>query len=291
MNPIDIIEGDIWRLAVTHRTVLRYPDVVTASYNEVRMQPSDEPGQAVLSTYVELEPFEGSLGFWDYFGTRVASFDLHRPHRELTITASSTVERFVPSTDLGAALGWDELASSGCDDQLEEFLSPTALTGVNEEMEVIAQQLRADAATPADAVVAVCSWVQRTIAYEQGTTTIHTSAEDAFADRRGVCQDLTHVGIALLRSIGIPVRYVSGYLLPDPDAEIGTTVSGESHAWFEAWDGSWTGYDATNGQPAGLGHVIVGRGRDYQDTPPIRGVYAGPDASENEVTVQISRLR
>ena len=291
MNPIDIIEGDIWRLSVTHRTVLRYPDVVTASYNELRMQPSDEPGQAVLSTYIELDPFEGSLGFWDYFGTRVSAFDLHRPHRELTITASSTVERFVPSVDESAALGWDELAGSDCSDLFEEYLSPTALTGVNEEMELIAGELRGNAETPAAAIAAVCAWVQRTIAYEQGATTIHTSAEDAFADRRGVCQDLTHVGIALLRSIGIPARYVSGYLLPDPDAEIGATVSGESHAWFEAWDGSWTGHDPTNGQPAALGHVIVGRGRDYRDTPPIRGVYAGPDATVNKVTVQISRLR
>jgi len=85
---------EIWRLLIVHRTVLTYPDTVTTSYNEVRMQPADEPGQAVLSARLEIDPFEGVLPYLDYFGTRVSAFDIHRPHRHLAVTATTTVETF-----------------------------------------------------------------------------------------------------------------------------------------------------------------------------------------------------
>ena len=88
---------EIWRLLIVHRTVLSYPDTVTTSYNEVRMQPSDEPGQAVLSARLEIDPFEGVLSYIDYFGTRVSAFDIHRPHRHLAVTATTTVETFPPT--------------------------------------------------------------------------------------------------------------------------------------------------------------------------------------------------
>ena len=94
-NNQNVYGSDIWRLLIVHRTELVYPETVTTSYNEVRMQPSDEPGQAVLSSRMEIDPFEGVTGYLDYFGTRVASFDVHRPHRHLTVTATSTVETFL----------------------------------------------------------------------------------------------------------------------------------------------------------------------------------------------------
>ncbi|HOZ57940.1 MAG TPA: transglutaminase N-terminal domain-containing protein, partial [Nakamurella multipartita] len=99
---------EIWRLLIVHRTVLTYPDTVTTSYNEVRMQPSDEPGQAVLSARLEIDPFEGVLSYIDYFGTRVSAFDIHRPHRHLAVTATTTVETFPPAGSWpGAeAAGW-----------------------------------------------------------------------------------------------------------------------------------------------------------------------------------------
>lgn len=281
---------DLWRLAITHRTRLTYPDVVTSSYNEVRMQPGDESGQSVLSSYIEIDPFEGMQHYTDYFGTRVAAFDVHRPHRELTVTASTTVETFVRTDAPPPALTWEEMAGSGCEDVLEEYLAPTPLTALDDELTTLAAHLR-DGGTPADTGRAVCDWVYRTLTYEQGSTGIHTSAIEAYQDRRGVCQDLTHLAIGLLRSLAIPTRYVSGYLHPDTEALIGRTVTGESHAWVEFWDGRWNAYDPTNAQPTGLRHVVAGRGRDYRDTPPIRGVYAGPDATGNDVTVQITRLR
>jgi transglutaminase-like putative cysteine protease len=293
--------SDIWRLLIVHRTELSYPDTVTTSYNEVRMQPADEPGQAVLSSRMELDPFEGVTSYIDYFGTRVASFDVHRPHRHLTVTATSTVETF-PAADFGpggygdgaaeiATMSWDQLAGSGVDDRFEEFLTPTQLTTLNDELTGISEQLRADAATPSDAGRAVCTMLKTSLKYEQGATGVYTSAQEAWGEKRGVCQDFSHLAIGLLRAMGIPTRYVSGYLHPDTEVEIGKTVTGQSHAWVEWWDGAWVPFDPTNAKSPSQSHVVVGRGRDYRDVPPVKGVYAGPEATGNDVTVRVTRLR
>lgn len=283
---------EIWRLLIVHRTVLSYPDTVVTSYNEVRMQPSDEQGQAVLSSRLELDPFEGVFGYQDYFGTRVASFDVHRPHRHLAITATTTVETFAGVVERRSSeMSWAELEAADCHDRFEEFLTPTPLTDVLDEPAGIAAQIRAETDTPAAAGRAVCDWVHSTLAYTPGATGVSTSAMEAYYARRGVCQDLTHLAIGMLRSIGVPARYVSGYLHPDRHAEIGRAVSGESHAWVEWWDGAWTRFDPTNATAPELAHVVVGRGRDYRDVPPVKGVYAGPDATGNDVSVRVTRLR
>ena len=92
---------------------------------------------------------------------------------------------------------------------------------------------------------------------------VHTSANEAYADGAGVCQDFAHLALALAKSVGLPSRYVSGYFHPEEDATIGEEITGESHAWVEVWTGKWWGYDPTNDCPVGERHVAVGRGRDY----------------------------
>jgi transglutaminase-like putative cysteine protease len=123
----------------------------------------------------------------------------------------------------------------------------------------------------------------------QGVTGVHTTAAEAWSGRRGVCQDIAHLALGALRSVGIPARYVSGYLHPKPDAAIGETVAGESHAWVEWFCGSWRGFDPTNLIDIGDRHVTVGHGRDYNDVAPLRGIYAGPSSSSLFVTVEITR--
>jgi len=105
-----------------------------------------------------------------------------------------------------------------------------------------------------------------------------------------VCQDFTHLTLAVLRGMGIPARYVSGYLHPSKAAEVGTVSTGESHAWVEAWTGDWWGFDPTHLGPVGERHVVVGRGRDYADVSPLKGVYHGAPAEALTVSVEITRL-
>lgn len=125
--------------------------------------------------------------------------------------------------------------------------------------------------------------------YVPGSTGVHTSAEAAWEVRQGVCQDMAHLSVGLLRRLGVPARYVSGYLQPRADLPVGESVTGESHAWVEWWAGDWRAWDPTNGRPVGADHVVVGRGRDYDDVPP-RGVHSGPGGGELVVSVEFTRL-
>lgn len=131
--------------------------------------------------------------------------------------------------------------------------------------------------------------VRDLIAYSPGATTVSTTSREAWASGHGVCQGFTHATLSLLRSAGIPARYASGYLRTEEPAP-GPIVVGESHAWVEYWDGGWHAADPTNDRAVGAAHVIVARGRDYADVPPLKGIYAGGEREDLGVSVEITQL-
>jgi transglutaminase-like putative cysteine protease len=144
---------------------------------------------------------------------------------------------------------------------------------------------------PAETALAISNHVHDSMTYEPGSTGVQTSAAEAWSARRGVCQDYAHLVIGALRHVGIPARYVSGYLHPLSDAALGEPVVGESHAWVEWWLGEWVGHDPTNSTFVRDQHVTIGCGREYADVPPIKGVVAGtPLRTDLSVEVQITRL-
>ncbi len=124
---------------------------------------------------------------------------------------------------------------------------------------------------PLEAAAEISTWVHRHVTYMPGSTGVQTSAQEAWDQGQGVCQDIAHLTVALLREVGLPARYVSGYLFPKPDAEPGEEVTGQSHAWVEYWTGEWAACDPTNDSGVGQRHVIVAAGRDYADVPPLKG--------------------
>jgi transglutaminase-like putative cysteine protease len=275
------------RLHIVHTTEFRYAGPVTASYNEARMTPLGQPGQTVLEARLDVAPQTWSHEYRDYWGTAVTVFEVLAPHEQLVVTAESRVEvadRPAPRT----AGEWETLRSPALRDTLAEFLSDTPTTAVPEEVAALA----ADAARglePAEAALAVCHAVREQMEYVPGVTAVHTPAADAWAARKGVCQDVAHLAAGALRSIGLPARYVSGYLHPLRDGDVGSTVTGESHAWVEWWAGEWTAYDPTNRVPVGEHHVVLGRGRSYEDVPPLRGIFAGAGTRSLDVQVRITR--
>ena len=277
------------RLRIRHVTGFHYNGEVTASYNEARMLPVSSDGQLVLYSNIEILPISSSHTYLDYWGTRVSSFEIITPHRELSLTATSLVE-VRPREHPEHRLTWETLA-----DEIEsateyvEQLEQTPRTQPPAEVVQIARDIVATAATPCDAALQICQAIGDRIEYMSGVTGVHTTAAEAWEQKRGVCQDITHLALGALRSAGIPARYVSGYLHPRPDAQIGETIAGESHAWVEWFCGDWRGYDPTNLIDIGDRHVTVGRGRDYNDVAPLRGVYAGPFGSNLFVTVEITR--
>ncbi|MBA3654193.1 MAG: transglutaminase family protein [Actinobacteria bacterium] len=278
-----------WRLRINHESGYSYAAPASASYNEVRITPLTTDRQLTLEATVTVRPSPPSrmLRYWDYWGTVVHAFDLHQPHEALWVAGRSLVEtnpatRPPPST-------WAEIDDPETVDRFSEFLAPSAYVPAGDGISDVADELRRQA-TPDAAVTAVVAWVSDALVYQPGATSVQTTALEALRGGRGVCQDFAHLSLAALRAAGIPSRYASGYFYSTPDAAIGEAMIGESHAWVEAWTGSWWGIDPTNGVLAGERHVLVGRGRDYSDVPPLKGIFTGGRSTSLGVKVELTRV-
>ena len=278
------------RLRIKHITGFHYGGDVTASYNEARMLPVSADGQLVLFSNLEILPISSHHSYVDYWGSRVSSFEILTPHKELSLTATSLVE-VRPRAHNDECLSWEDLAiAAETATEYVEMLGQTRRTDPPVEVVDLARDIVKDAADTCQAALAISTAIGNAVEYMQGVTGVHSTAKEAWDHRKGVCQDITHLAIGALRAVGIPARYVSGYLHPKPSAAIGETVAGESHAWVEWYcGGEWRGFDPTNRIDIGDRHVLVGRGRDYNDVPPLRGVYAGPFGSTLFVRVEITR--
>lgn len=279
-----------WRLEVTHHTGLRYSSPVAVSFNEARMTPADNGGQLLITHELSVSPAARVIGYTDYWGSLVEAFDVHEPHTMLEVVSHSVVD--TPPVQIRPdGLDWDAIAGSAIRDTWCEYLRTSEYVD-----DALADSLRMDVverlrtqATPRLAIDQAMADVQSRIQYASGTTSVYTTARQAWESGTGVCQDFTHAMLSLLRAVGIPARYVSGYLYPK-EGEIGESVTGESHAWVEAWDGGWWACDPTNGSEVGERHTAVARGRDYADVSPLKGIYSGGVSEDLGVEVSLTRL-
>jgi transglutaminase-like putative cysteine protease len=280
-----------WRLRIEHITQVRYAGPVLTSFNEARMTPLTLPSQVTLESRVTAGPGVPVWTYSDYWGTFVSVFDLPEPHDDLVIRATATVETepFGGPPDAGERPSWEQLRERAAGGRLLEFLLPTPLTAVAGD---IAQTAIADVSgmEPDAAAQAISARVHERVTYLPGATGVRTNAQEAWDKGQGVCQDMAQIAVSLMRAAGLPARYVSGYLHPDPKAQPGSTAVGQSHAWVEYWAGSWTPLDPTSLAPVGERHVVVARGRDYADVPPLKGIYHGPAGGDMTVTVEVTRL-
>jgi transglutaminase-like putative cysteine protease len=274
------------RLHILHRTTFSYDRSVSISYNETRMRPAELSHQSVLYSRITATPATYHSSYVDYWGTTVTPFEVLTPHEGLTVLAESRVQVSTPPQR--QTVGWDVLHSPELGDRMCEFLVATSVTEPTEEMIAMARDTIGDR-SPSDAAPEILRTLRAAMEYVPGVTGVHTRAREAWEARKGVCQDIAHITLGALREVGIPARYVSGYLHPRPSAVVGEPVTGESHAWVEWFAGEWQGFDPTNNIEIGDRHVLVGRGRDYGDVPPLRGVYAGPFKSHLHVKVTITR--
>lgn len=278
-----------WRLRIRHTTGYAYDAPVLASFNEARLTPVTDVDQLTLEAQVVTSPEAKQQRYWDYWGTQVTAFDVHRPHSQLVVTATSVVDT-ADARPAPVVSGWEAVRSPEVRDRFVEMLTPTERTRPDEEMVVLARKA-VEGLDPHDAAMAVMALAHERVTYRPGSTGVATSAQEAWGQGSGVCQDIAHVTVALLRAVGLPASYVSGYLHPRREAAIGQTVTGESHAWVEVWLGGWWAYDPTNTVPAGERHVVVGRGRDYADVPPLKGLFSGGGGHRLDVTVEVTRLQ
>jgi transglutaminase-like putative cysteine protease len=272
-----------WRLRVSHETRFDYDAPARASYNELRMTPRTERRQTALETKVVTLPAASQYSYTDYWGTHVVAFNVDRGHEVLTVTGTSLVDtQRADDPDDGT---WDDVAYASA--TMADHLAHNRYTAPGPELLEIAQGLLGE--RPLRTARRIMATTHESLRYIRGVTSVHTSANEAYADGAGVCQDFAHLALALAKSVGLPSRYVSGYFHPEEDATIGEEVHGESHAWVEVWTGKWWGYDPTNDCPVGERHIALGRGRDYADVPPVKGIYAGNAENTMRVIVRMTR--
>ncbi len=283
------------RLDICYRTRFAFDAPVRESQNEMRACPVSDERQQLLSYRVIVEPSARMLSFTDYWGTRVDHFGVTDTHTALEVTAEASVEtQDPPPVSTGPPL--ETLKESEFRDEHEEFLKRSHHTDWNDDLAQAARSLaEANGQDVAGVAMEIHQFVGDKLSYEPGATDIGEPIANIAAKGVGVCQDYAHLAVALCRSIGIPARYVSGYLFSSNDRTgsiDGDLVRVQTHAWFEAAIPGlgWLPLDPTNGLPVGRQHVKIGHGRDYDDVPPLRGVYSGPGTPTVDASVEIRRM-
>jgi transglutaminase-like putative cysteine protease len=289
-------------LEIRHVTEYHYAGPVRESVMELWMQPQRSGAQRLVSFEIDVDPPARLFSYADSFGNAVYHFDVPQPHTSLRIEARSAVETN-PRVDMPDELDqgeWDRLRSDFVQTECFEFLRPHGYAVETEALHAFAERTglndlrRLD---PLSAVRQLNAALYDAFDYVPGATEADSPIDHALETHKGVCQDFSHIMLAVCRSWGIPARYVSGYLFTDrstsgypggdrsdPDA---------THAWVEVFLPSlrWVGFDPTNNMLAGERHVSVAMGRDYGDVPPSRGVYKGDEDSQLVVGVSVRKAR
>jgi transglutaminase-like putative cysteine protease len=283
------------RYAIRHITRFNYDVPVSESLMEVRMQPRTEGTQRCLRFELAVAPRARVLAYRDHLGNSVHHFDTPARHTQLTITARAYVE-LDPLPVLPAALdgrAWREVDAWSKRGDLWDFLQPSRFAAwtpaLREYVAPLVGENGARSADPLTMIRGVMSAVHRDFEYVPRSTRVDSPIDEALSARRGVCQDFAHIMIAASRLLGLPCRYVSGYIAPKPDDEISRLEASATHAWVEVRLPTlgWVGLDPTHDDEAGLRHVRVAVGRDYADVPPTRGVFKGGAGSTLTVSVDV----
>jgi transglutaminase-like putative cysteine protease len=277
--------------AIRHITRFRYTEPIRESLMEVIMQPRSEGAQRLISFSFAPSPRAQVLAYNDHLGNIVHHFDILKPHEDLTIEAQSQVELRAPEAlpERVDASAWEGLATERLGHDEFDMLSdhgiavPTAL--LRQFMSAHELQRRDD---PLTTLRMISDTIHEAFDYDGEATKVDSPIDHALGLKRGVCQDFSHIMIAATRSLGIPARYVSGYLHHRREID-SRPAPGATHAWVEAFVPGigWTGFDPTNGVLAGDRHIRVGIGRDYDDVPPTRGTFKGKPESELAVAVTV----
>jgi transglutaminase-like putative cysteine protease len=264
---------------------------VTESVMEARMQPRSDAGQRCLHFALTTMPSSRVLMYQDHEGNLVHHFDIPGRHARLIVTAESLVERDEP-VPLPSALGadaWTRLDAMTATGEYWDALRPSTFAHPSALLAGFAAEVGLGRdADPLQTVRRLSEAIFARFTYSPDSTHVDSPIDDALGTRKGVCQDFAHVLIALLRQMGVPARYVSGYLFHRKDGE-DRSADGATHAWVEALmpELGWVGVDPTNNLVTGTRHIRVAVGRDYADVPPTRGVFKGHSAVRSELAVGV----
>jgi transglutaminase-like putative cysteine protease len=283
--------------AVRHITRFSYDAPVSESLMEVRMQPRSEGHQRCLRFELGVAPRARVLAYLDHMGNSVHHFDTPPRHTQLTITARAHVQ-VDPLASVPVALGpsaWDEITWWSQRGEHWDFFHPSRFAAWTPALSEFAASIRPTGNARLDPFTLVrrlMAAIYRDFEYVPKSTRVDSPIDEALAARRGVCQDFAHIMIAAGRLLGLPCRYVSGYIASHPREDRAELVASATHAWVEVLmpGVGWVGLDPTNNTEAGLRHIRVAVGRDYADVPPTRGMFKGDARGALDVLVDVTPL-
>jgi transglutaminase-like putative cysteine protease len=286
------------RYRLTHLTRFIYGDSVSVCHNQLRLTPPRLPTQRVLGRKIDIDPRPQRIdNRTDPFGNRVTYFDLYQPHQQLSITlkAELEVDRQAPTLQTPTS-SWESVRDSLPLDRSSDglaryqFCFPSPLVPLCPAAFAWADEIFTPGRPLLEAAGALNSLLHQRFTYDPEATNIHTPLAEVFRLQRGVCQDLAHAGLAILRSQGLAARYVSGYLRTHRSANRPGLVGADaSHAWISVWipQLDWVDLDPTNNLLVADEHLTLALGRDYWDVPPVNGLYVGGRHQSLEVAVQV----
>lgn len=260
------------RLRIEHTTAFDYDSPISEAYTEMRLRPLETDGQFCTFFHLRTEPEDEVFSYTDRFGNTIHHFDVLHSHNRLVVTSLSEVStpsRFEPtSNELSLLLRYD-------------YLQPTNYAPFTKELAALGRGDPSNPRYPQQLLEAV----HKSLVYTKGATTVETTAPQALALGKGVCQDYTHILLSAVRANGIPARYVSGYVFSE-----GHTAA--THAWADIYlpDQGWISLDPTHNREQNDHYVRLAVGRDYSDVPPTRGVYTGNAKEHMRVHVSMTVL-
>ena len=273
------------RLQIRHTTVFRYAELINEAYTEMRLRPLETAGQRCYRFSLTTEPRGEVMSYLDRYGNQVHHFDTLQSHQQVVVTASSDVE-----TPSSFRPEFQELPPL----DRYDFLAPTDYAPGNGRIGEFARgHLVAD--DPLRTARGLMDAIYRRLVYDPEATDVKTRAPEVLEIGRGVCQDFAHLMLAATRCLGIPARYVSGYLYSPQvvnerkEAGIAIPANAASHAWVDVYleNHGWLSLDPTHNCEQTAEYVRVATGRDYADVPPTRGIYKGSAREELEVRVEV----
>ncbi|MDQ2952333.1 MAG: transglutaminase family protein [Chloroflexota bacterium] len=272
------------RILVEHHTALGYSADVVEGVMDARLGPRTDEHQRWGSFELKVAPSAAIRRYADAFGNIAHLITVAKPHRTIEVTMRGDIETtladpFQPPSARPTALGPGEAA---------DYLGSSPLIPRAADLATIAAPFLASGEEAFDVVQKLMHAVFERFEYRSDVTTVATTVTEVLAHRTGVCQDFAHVLIGLCRSVGIPARYVSGYILGGTESDAPKRGTGASHAWAEAFTPThgWRGFDPTNDLVASEHHVKMAVGRDYRDVPPTRGAFRG--VADEELLVAVT---
>ncbi len=286
---------------IVHRTTYEYSEPVTVSHHAARMSPRVTAHQRSGGFRMTIKPTPALQSTrTDYFGNSVCVFSVQGLHKKLEVTVHSTVEINIPPAP-------DLILSPSYEEVRRLFMEPVSPT-LCEPCQFVFDSLLVQA-KPEYAAYALASFspgtpvlqgvrdlthrIFKDFKFDPKATTVATPLEEVWAHKRGVCQDFAHMAIACLRSIGLPARYVSGYLrTKPPPGKVRLVGADQSHAWFSAFCPSvgWVDFDPTNDCQPAEEHPVVAFGRDFSDVSPLTGILTGGGKHMVHVGVDVEEI-